>query len=329
MTVASGEMTPTIAVARNRLGVAAVVAVHALSFVVVPLVLLPLGAAFGLLLLLFLLVTVPHWALIHEAFHGHLEDNPRRNHRTGRLLAILFGAPFLALRFGHLSHHALNSRPSERADLFDPATTSRWRATAIFYFRLLFGLYLLEVAGCLLCFLPRRRLAPVIRKIFYHDAVDARGMAERAERQLLSRDALAEMRTDAAVALAWLALGLVLYGAAAWMLLLALFGRASIASFMDNAPHYGGEVDEPGQGYDLRLTGPLAALVLNTNLHGTHHRHPGLPWTALPAAFTRDGGTYGGSYLFVPWRQLKGPIPVRDARVPDLSPRLELSTEPK
>jgi fatty acid desaturase len=79
---------------------------------------------------------------------------------------------------------------------------------------------------------------------------------------------------------------------------------------MDNAPHYGGELADPDQGFDMRLPGRLGALVLNTNLHGTHHRHPNLPWTALPRAFRKDGGTYAGSYLVVPWRQLRGPVPL-------------------
>ena len=83
---------------------------------------------------------------------------------------------------------------------------------------------------------------------------------------------------------------------------------------MDNAPHYGGELADPGQGYDLSAPSPIASLVLNINLHGTHHRHPNLPWSALPDAFRRDGGRYAGSYLLTPWRQLRGPISlVRDA----------------
>jgi fatty acid desaturase len=36
-------------------------------------------------------------------------------------------------------------------------------------------------------------------------------------------------------------------------------------------------------------SGPLFALLfLNNNLHVVHHRHPGLPWYALPAAYRRD-----------------------------------------
>lgn len=297
----------------NRGLVLAVAATQLFSVLIVPLVLLPLSAAWGALLAVLVLMTLPHWALVHEAIHGHLDDDPRRNERCGRLLATLFGAPFAALRFGHLSHHALNSRPSERAEIFNPAATSGWLARILFYFRLSMGLYVMEVASSLLCFLPRPRLRPIVRHVFYEGADDARGMADRAERQLLDDATLTQIRTDSALALLWIAAGLIAYGAYAWMLLLAMLGRAFVVSFMDNAPHYGGAIDEPHQGFDMRLPTPLARLVLNTNLHGTHHRHPGLPWTSLPTAFDRDDAPYVGSYLWVPLRQLRGPVPLGGA----------------
>jgi fatty acid desaturase len=65
------------------------------------------------IVLLFPLVTVPQWALVHEAVHGHLHPHPGVNDRLGRVLAVLFLAPFDTLRFGHLSHHALNAQATE------------------------------------------------------------------------------------------------------------------------------------------------------------------------------------------------------------------------
>lgn len=306
---------PSIPSTANRVGVAAVIGVHLLSFVVLPLALLPRSAGWGLLLVLFAVLTVPHWALVHEAVHGHLDPEPGRNHRLGRLLSVLFGAPFLALRFGHLAHHALNSRTAERAEVYDPGTTPRWQAIPVYYFRLLVGLYLLEVTSSLLCFLPRRILRPIARKVFFEGSPEARTMPDRAERMLLSDESLREMRVDALACLAWLGLGFACFGAGgAWMLAAALLARALVISFMDNAPHYGGELDEPGQGFDMRVPRPLFFLVLNTNLHGTHHRHPNLPWTALPTAFSADGGSYQGSYVLVPLRQLKGPLSLTETR---------------
>ena len=274
-----------------------------------PLVLLP-GSPYWLLLLLpFTALTITHWALIHEAVHGHLHPRHGVNEALGRLLGVLFGGSFAVLRFGHLSHHSLNSRPSERAELYDPAEVPRWRAAVQFYSRLLWGVYLAEFLSSLICFLPRRPLGAVVRRLFYEGAADARGVAERAERQLLEPRQLARIRLDSGLALGWLAACLLLYGSSAWAFGLAFLGRGVVVSFMDNAPHYAGEVQEPDQGYDMRAPRPAATLILNTNLHGTHHRHPNLPWTSLPAAFAADSAAYAGSYFVLPWRQLRGLIP--------------------
>lgn len=276
---------------------------------VLPLVLLPASPYWLLLLVPFTALTVAHWGLIHEAVHGHLHPGRRANEALGRVLGILFGGSFAVLRFGHLSHHSLNSRPSDRPELYDPAAVPRPRATVVYYLRLLWGIYLAETLSALACFLPRRPLARLVRRLFYEGNEDARGMAERAERQLLGPRQLARIRLDSGLALAWLALCLALYGSAFWAYGLAIVGRGLVVSFMDNAPHYGGEVEDPGQGYDMAAPRLAAPLIMNTNLHGTHHRHPNLPWTALPAAHAAAGTGYAGSYFAVPLRQLKGPIP--------------------
>jgi fatty acid desaturase len=265
----------------------------------------------------FALSTIPHWALIHEAVHGHLHPRRGVNHGAGRLLAVLFLAPFDALRFGHLSHHALNARATERPECYDPHARAWLGAAPVFYARLLGGVYLAEAASSLLSLLPRRALRPVVRKVFYDGELEAAHMADRAERALLAPRSLRRIRTDAVSAVALLALSAWTYGAAWPVLALALLGRAFLVSFMDNAPHYGGPLADPDQGYDMRVPAGLDRLVLHTNLHGTHHRYPNLPWTALPAAFRADGEGYAGSYLVLPWRQLKGPVPVeRVGRAP-------------
>ena len=295
-----------------NLGYAALVAALALaSLLAVPLALAAGYPSAAWLLVPFVLATVPHWALIHECVHGHFHARRGLNEAAGRVLAILFLAPFDGLRFGHLSHHALNARPSERPEFYDPAERSGLRAVAAFYGRLLCGVYLLEVASAPLALLPRRVLRPFVRWVFYDGTPDAGHMADRAERVLLAPETLSRMRRDAVLILALLGAAFFLYGQHWPLLAAALLGRAFLVSFLDNAPHYDGALADPDQGYDLSLPRPLARLVLNTNLHGTHHRHPTLPWTALPGAFARDGAEFAGSYLVTPWRQLRGPMPLR------------------
>jgi fatty acid desaturase len=157
LVVADAASIPTAA---NTGLLTLVIGANILCGLALPIVLLPQSGYWLLLLIPFTALTVAHWALIHEAVHGHLHPRHRVNEALGRLLGVLFGGSFAVLRFGHLSHHTLNSRPSERAELYDPAAVPRWRATVAFYLRLFWGLYLAEFLSSLVCFLPRRPWAP-------------------------------------------------------------------------------------------------------------------------------------------------------------------------
>lgn len=302
--------TAAIPTRANAIAIAVASGLSLFLFAGLPLLLDDGPGPLALLAMVPVLAIVPHWALVHEAVHGHLLPGRRANELAGRVLAILFLAPFAALRFGHLSHHALNARATERPELYDPATTPRLRAALVYYPRLLGGLYLFEVLSGPLSFLPRSVLRPLVRRVFYEGSQEAMGMAERAERRLLEPGTLRAIRLDALLVLLLLLVSVQLYGANWPVLAAALLARAFLVSLMDNAPHYGGPLADPGQGYDMRASPLLSLLVLHTNLHGTHHRHPGLPWTALPAVFAAEGGRFDGHYLVRPWRQLRGPIPI-------------------
>ncbi|WKU43319.1 fatty acid desaturase [Streptomyces sp. VNUA116] len=88
----------------------------------------------------------------------------------------------------------------------------------------------------------------------------------------------------------------------------ALAGRALVVSLQDNAYHYATPLDAPLQAMNLRLPRPLEAFALGFNLHGVHHRHPGLPWSALRARFAREGGRYDLGWTPAVARQLRGPV---------------------
>lgn len=308
MSNTSADSAAAVPAGTNLVVVVAIAGLNVLLLFVLPAHLLPLSLHWAWLLVPIILSTLTFWALIHEGIHGDLHGDRRINDALARGLCILFGAPFDVVRFGHLSHHSLNGRAAERPELYDPAASSAWRASLEYYPRLLLGVYAAEVLSGPFSLLPRRWLRPLVRRAFYEGQADARNMADRAERQLLAPDRLRRTRIDAAAILVVFATSIALYGALWPFLALALLGRGFLVSFMDNAAHYGAELDDASQGYDLHLPRPIARLILNANYHGTHHRHPTTPWPALPEAFERDGVGYAGSYLVVPWRQLRGPM---------------------
>lgn len=199
---------------------------------------------------------------------------------------------------------------SERPDVYNPAQTSRWRAALAFYPRLLGGLYLAEVAVTLLVFLPRPLLTPIIRRTFYGDHPDAGGASGRAVALLTAEQKLAEMRWDAACILLLSGAAALFYGDFWPLLVLALFGRGLLVSLFDNAFHYGGPLGGSRHAFDTALPAPLSRLVLHGNLHGVHHRHPGVPWRHLPTLAPAALGRNGPGYLACLLRQLRGPWPV-------------------
>ncbi|QIS11867.1 fatty acid desaturase [Nocardia arthritidis] len=281
------------------------VAAGLLQLIVLPVFLLPRSAAWGWILVPLVLLTTPFWSLIHEAIHGMLVSRREVNDRCGRVLGVLYGSPFALLKAGHLLHHRF-SRVRDRGEIYDPATSSWGRAAFGYYLRLLGGLYLLEVVAVLLAPLP----APVLRRLAERlDAPDS--VAGPLFERLAQPRALGRFRTDAVAIVALYAVAFACYGGRGWMLLAAIGGRALIISLSDNAYHYGTELDRPLEAMNLRLPRVLERFALSFNLHGVHHRHPGLRWYELRAAFRREGGRYHLGWFTAAARQLRGPIALR------------------
>jgi fatty acid desaturase len=271
---------------------------HAQQLFLLPL-LLPASASWLLALLPGALLTNAYWALLHEAIHGHLHPRRAVNDALGRTAAVFFGAPFRLLRVGHLAHHRFSRTALERSEVYDPGAARRAAAAWRYYPMLFGGLYLAEVLGALLAFLPRPWGERLLK-----GAPLAAWLAAR----LAGPAARRELRRDAA-------LTVFVYGTSAWLygphwpwLLALVLARAFLISFLDNVYHYATPLDDPGYAHNLRLPRPLAWLLLHFNLHGVHHRQPALPWNALPAAFRALDARYHGGYARAALAQLRGPL---------------------
>jgi fatty acid desaturase len=261
----------------------------------VPFLLQAYGLAAIPVLLPIMLLQPLHWGLLHEALHTHLFPGSRTNMIVGRGLAILLGAPFEATRFSHLLHHRFSRHGYDRADTFD-GEGSYVLAWIRYWGRLFGGVYLGILASPLFACVPPRlgvwvleRIIPVreegdlqIRRLFCSIVVN------RARRQSMRRD---------------FAITLLLFGASAWMygewwpmFVAGLYLRGLWHSFADNVGHHAVELDEEERARNYSLPPLARLLVLNQNLHLTHHLHPNLPWQALAevrvTAETRPHGNY-------------------------------------
>lgn len=301
--------------ARNQWIVAVVALINIAQFFAIPALIASGGVVWSLALIPVALSTPTLWALIHEAVHGHLFADRAWNDRGGRLLSVMFGAPFQLLRFGHLMHHRFNRSPINRIEVVEEAPSIGRRVS---YFGTLFGgLYVGEVIASLLAVLPGPLYRAAVKLGFGRVAPDGRSMFPAAERQLLSEPGRTHMRVDGALVLLILGTSFWLYGPYWWALLSALLARALLVSFLDNAYHYGNDLDDPAAGYNLRLPRFVARMILNYNYHEVHHAKPMLAWTELSDEFDRSGRRFEGDLLPVALRQLRGPLRVQEFLDPD------------
>jgi fatty acid desaturase len=283
------------------------IAVNLFQFLLLPLWLLPANALWGWLLLPLAFLTNPFWSLIHEAIHDLFHPVPRINILFGRTAGILFGAPFRVLRLSHLLHHKLNRTPMEATELFDAAKESRLRASGGYFFQILGGLYLVEVLSAVLFLLPRGWI-----RAFNARYIKPQSVSGILMQNWTTDEAYSEIRTDGAWVLGWFGLSLWAYGSH-WPLLAALLAaRGFLISFLDNVYHYRTPVNDIFYASNLRLPAPLAALLLNFNLHGVHHQNPAAPWWRLPLLFRDSAQIYHGGYFSAAARQLYGPVALEE-----------------
>jgi len=249
------------------------------------------------------LTTSSLWSLIHESIHGLASGDRRMNDLLGRITCIAFGAPFCALRAGHLLHHRYSRTACEPAEVYDPARTPRWRATIAYYPWLFGGIYALEVFATFAALLPVYVLAGLKRRY------EAKGsVAGSIIGAVLQPRVLRELRFDAAAILVIYGTSFCLYWANAWVLIAAIAVRAFFISFADNSYHYGTPLDLPRSAKNVCAPAWVQTALLNFTLHGVHHRYPALPWPALRKKFTAEGLVYDESLVRCLARQLRGPL---------------------
>ena len=99
------------------------------------------------------------FALLHEAVHGVLFENPSANTWGGRLASAWFPTGLALQRAFHLNHHQHNRDPSERFDYLQPGE-SRWLKHAQWYCILTGAYWVFAVVGGLAWF-----VAPVVFRL--------------------------------------------------------------------------------------------------------------------------------------------------------------------
>jgi fatty acid desaturase len=199
-------------------------------------------------------------------------------------------------------HHKFNRTELERVEVI-AAGQSKWRARVSYFANLFGGTYVLQMLGLLLLLILPKALARA-----HVERTDAQTYAGKALRAMVSPPTLRAVRQDTLAVLALFGAALALYGRDWPLLFAALAARAFLVSIVNYVYHYDTPLDDVLYARNLRLPPLLSSLMLHFNLHGIHHRHPSLPWTALPDAFARESrGEYDASFVSATMTQLRGP----------------------
>ncbi len=260
------------------------------------------------------LLIIPYWAILHEAVHSVFNKNKTVNDLFGRIMGIIFGSPFDFLKFGHLSHHKYNRSEIDRTEIFDPSKENRFVKTVKYYFTIFAGLYLAEVLIPFLFLLPKRSVLFLIEKFSKNKARPFQKISEDIKRILLKKETLGRIRSDAFFIIILFSWAFYVSGENYLLLLLYLFLRGFIISFLDNIYHYGTNLSEITYSYNLYLHKLLSKFFLYFNYHRIHHKHPNAPWNQLPKLFKEDEEGFNERYFIQAVRQLKGPIDKKDIK---------------
>jgi fatty acid desaturase len=279
--------------------------VHALIFVFVFFV-APAGTHDHTLFFLLPLLAVlsnQHWSLLHECIHGSFFPIRRVNNWAGRCLGVFFCSSFTLVRASHLLHHQVNRTALEQLEICRKEHVS-FLSQCGYYYGLFFGLFISEVLGTFLFLLPTPALQYVGKTLFNKENFPSHVFRLIMER----KGKLKDTRVDAALILLSLAVSFYWYGTEWWVLGLFLLIRMVLVSFLDYLYHYGTPQGDPTHGYNLWLPSVAAWFLLHFNLHGVHHKNPGVPWRGLPELFKKTDAKYDGNYFLQAKKQLGGLI---------------------
>ncbi len=230
-----------------------------------------LGWPFVGVALLFGLMMIPVYSLLHEADHGILHENSRHNYQLGYLLSLLFVAPYTFFQQCHLGHHKRNRTDYEMFDLHYEHQSRAKRTAYLYLFLVGFHWLLLPLSTLVFLMYPGAMTSPLFRK-----NLESEGMLSG-----LYKETIPKIR--------WECLGLVLFHTVlilglglAWQNYLILYlVHSFVWSSQNYVNHAHSQRDIIHGAHNHLLPRWLQWFYLSFNLHLAHHQHPKVPWIHL------------------------------------------------
>lgn len=234
---------------------------------------------FLLAVLGFGLVNNTNFSLLHEAVHGILNSNRRRNELLGIFAGAFFPTSFTLQQYFHLGHHCRNRTDAEMFDLYYP-TDNLWIKRFVIY-AMPAGIYWFSAAAAniLFLFLPSLLSWRWLREsaLMKHSGFDSMlsGIPDTARM-------LRKIRWQIVVILS-LQVGMIWVlqiQPVAWLACYWVFGM--IWGSLQYTDHAFSPRDVRYGAWNLKVDPVTRWIFLNYHFHLVHHIYPCLPWIYLP-----------------------------------------------
>ena len=239
------------------------------------------------------------YALLHDATHDNLHENPKWNYGLGVITGIFFLAPFSMIRVTHQGHHQRNRTDDE---IFDLYYEGGWFPKCCQWYATLLGLFWPCIPVCAVLFAVCPRTIGL--QLFSGPPLG------NANVQDITASDLVRIRLE----LIWtLAVFAILFWVLElrWQCVLVLYGCFSVNwSTRQYVGHAFSKRDIAEGAFNLRHNLLMSKILLHGEWDLSHHRHPEVSWYYLPEVSPPDEPR--PSYVKHYWRQWLGPQPVTE-----------------
>ena len=244
----------------------------------------------------FAVVLIPVYSLIHEAAHTLLHPSPRWNDWLGRWLCSLFIVSLTFFKHCHLRHHTKNRTDIEMWDLY-LEHQQKWKRYGNLYLMMVgLGACALWLSVVMYALAPSLVSCGVLQR---HREIA--GFLEGSNQ----KQKIAAMRRESWLVILFQAciIGLLGLSPQAWLIMFLIHGF--VWSSQNYVNHAFSPRDIINGAHNLGMPPWLKPVYLNFNLHLAHHQNPLIPWIHLPRFIASGRGRMSFFRNYV--RLWKGP----------------------
>lgn len=251
--------------------------------------------------MLFAIVMIPVYTLIHEAEHIILNSNPSVNNFLGRWLCCLFIAPFTFFKHCHHRHHKKNRTDIEIWELYLEHQI-KWKRYGNLY-GMMIGLGYWSIVLSVLLFATAPRL---IYSRFFMQHTETAGFLEGSNTK--EKKNASKWESIVVVVFHITCFFIFRYNVKAW--LCCYLAHGFVWSSQNYVNHAFSPRDIINGAHNLKVPVWLKIIYLNFNLHLAHHQNPKIPWIYLSNFIKHD--THRISFFRNYLRLWKGPKPTNE-----------------